>query len=235
MPAARPTVAWGVVVPVKRLDVAKSRLAAYGQAARRELALAFAADVVAAALACDVVAQVLVVTDDAAAAQLLAGLGARVAPDDPDAGLNPALAHGAELLRAVDSGLGVVTVSSDLPALRPEDLAQVLAQVPRGGRAFVADSSGTGTTLLAAAPPSALLPSYGPGSGARHRASGAVELPGPAGLRRDVDTPQDLEEAVGLGIGARTAAVVTGLPAFPAGVHDGRREHRPGQGDPTGG
>jgi 2-phospho-L-lactate guanylyltransferase (CobY/MobA/RfbA family) len=39
-------------VPVKRLDVAKSRLASYGDASRRALALAFCADVVAAALAC---------------------------------------------------------------------------------------------------------------------------------------------------------------------------------------
>ena len=226
MPAARPTPAWGVVVPVKRLDVAKSRLAAYGDAARRELALAFAADVVAAALACDVVAEVLVVTDDAEAAGALAALGARVAPDDPDAGLNPALSHGAELLRATDPGLGVVTVSSDLPALRPQDLAAALAGVPAGGRAFVADSAGTGTTLLAAAPPAALLPSYGPGSSERHRASGAVELTGPPALRRDVDTPDDLEHAVGLGVGRRTAAVAAALPPFTSEVHDVRREHR---------
>ena len=226
MPAARPPAAWGVVVPVKRLDVAKSRLAAYGDAARRDLALAFGADVVAAALACEVVAEVLVVTDDPTAARALAGLGARVAPDDPDAGLNPALSHGADLLRAGDAGLGVVTVSSDLPALRPQDLAAALAGVPDGGRAFVADSAGTGTTLLAAAPPAALLPSYGPGSRARHLASGAVELPGPPALRRDVDTPQDLAHALTLGVGRRTAAVAAALPPLAAGVEDGGREHR---------
>ena len=231
MPPARPTRAWGVVVPVKRLDVAKSRLAAYGQAARRDLALAFAADVVAAALACEVVDEVLVVTDDPSAAQALAALGARVAPDDPDAGLNPALSHGADLLRSRDPHLGVVTVSADLPALRPEDLVSVLADVPHEGRAFVADSAGTGTTLLAAAVPAALLPSYGPGSSERHRASGAVELAGSARLRRDVDTPQDLRDALALGVGRRTASVTAALPAFTSEVHDERREHRRGQDD----
>src|SRR3954454_20963656 len=50
---------WGVVVPVKRLDLAKSRLASYGDVHRQELALAFAADVV---LAAATVARVLVVT-----------------------------------------------------------------------------------------------------------------------------------------------------------------------------
>lgn len=211
MPAPRPVPSWGVVVPVKRLAVAKSRLAAYGEQERRDLALAFAADVVAAALACELVAQVLVVTDDSQAAAALRALGARVAPDDPDAGLNPALEHGAELLRAGHPELGVVTVSSDLPALRPQDLAAVLAAVPPGGRAFVADSAGTGTTLLAAAAPARLGAAYGPGSRARHLASGALELEGPAALRRDVDTPADLQEALALGVGARTAAVASAL------------------------
>jgi 2-phospho-L-lactate guanylyltransferase len=201
-------------VPVKRLAVAKSRLQPYGEAARRELALAFAADVVQAALGCRLVAQVLVVTDDLDASATLAALGARVVPDDPDAGLNPALAHGAELLRAGHPDSDVVTVSSDLPALRPEELEAVLAAVPAGGRAFVADAAGTGTTLLAAAAPAPLGPSYGPGSRARHLASGAVELAGTAGLRRDVDTPADLRDALALGVGARTAAVAAGLPAF---------------------
>lgn len=212
-PPAVPAV-WGLVVPVKRLDVAKSRLGAYGDPVRRALALAFAADVVAAALACPAVVQVLVVTDDPEAAVALAALGARVTPDDPDAGLNPALTHGADLLRAGEPHLGVVTVSADLPALTPQDLAVVLAAVPAGGRAFVADSAGTGTTLLAAAPPARLAPSYGRGSRARHRRSGALELPGSPALRRDVDTPADLRAAIALGVGARTAAAAAGLPSF---------------------
>ena len=205
---------WGVVVPVKHLALAKSRLAAYGEASRRELALAFAVDVVSAALGCAAVREVLVVTDDARAAGVLRAMGARVEPDDPDAGLNPALSHGAELLRADDPRLGVVTLSADLPALSPADLAAALAAVPPGGRAFVADAAGTGTTLLAASAPAELLPSYGPGSRDRHRTSGAVQLPGTAALRRDVDTPADLRDAMALGVGACTAAVATGLPVL---------------------
>lgn len=205
---------WGVVVPVKRLVLAKSRLAEYGEQSRQELALAFACDVVAAALGCPLVVEVLVVTDDLAAAAELTALGASVAPDDPDDGLNPALAHGADLLRARRPGLGVVTVSSDLPSLRPEDLATVLGAVPAGSRAFVADSTGTGTTLLAAAAPAALDPSYGPGSRDRHAASGAQELAGTPALRRDVDTPTDLREALALGVGVRTAAACAALPAL---------------------
>lgn len=198
------------MVPVKRLALAKTRLQSYGDAVRQDLALAFAIDVVAAGLACEVVAQVLVVTDDARAAAALAAVGARVVADSPDAGLNPALTHGAQLLRA-DRDLGVATVSADLPAVRPADLAAALNAVPAGARAFVSDAAGTGTTLLAAPPGVALAPAYGSASRAGHLASGAVELAGAPGLRLDVDTPQDLREALALGVGAATAAVAAGL------------------------
>lgn len=200
-------VSWGVVVPVKRLALAKTRLASYRDDLRQALALAFAADVVDAALGCALVARVLVITDDPRAADMLAAIGARIAPDSPDAGLNPALAHGADLLRAIDDTLGIATLSADLPALRSADLAGTLLQVMAGARAFVADAAGQGTTLLAAGPGAALQPAYGPLSRRAHLASGAVELPGAAGLRQDVDTPADLAIALRLGVGRHTAAL----------------------------
>ena len=51
---------WAVVVPVKRLELAKTRLTQYAGDHRERLASAFAADTVAAALACPAVAGVLV-------------------------------------------------------------------------------------------------------------------------------------------------------------------------------
>jgi 2-phospho-L-lactate/phosphoenolpyruvate guanylyltransferase len=203
---------WGVVVPVKHRDVAKSRLAVLGDEGRRALALAFAEDVVRAAAACPLVARVLVVTDDAGAAAALGAVGADVVPDEPDAGLNPALAHGEALLRAGRRALGVAAVSADLPALRAADLAAVLARVR--SRAVVADAAGSGTTVLAAAPGAALDPRYGVRSLERHLASGAALLDAPPAARRDVDTPGDLREALRLGVGPSTAAVcgALGLP-----------------------
>lgn len=205
------TAAWGAVVPVKLLALAKSRLGAYGDVVRTELAVAFADDVVTAVLPCADVLRVVVVTDDVRAADALRRPGVCVVRDLPGAGLNAALAHGADLLRAAEPGLGVVAIASDLPALRAEDLADALRRVV--GRGFVADTQGVGTTLLAASPGSALLPSYGPASRLRHVASGAVELPAAPGLRRDVDTPDDLRAALLLGVGARTAAVAAGVHA----------------------
>jgi 2-phospho-L-lactate guanylyltransferase len=203
-----PSELWGLVVPVKRLAVAKTRLSSYGDDLRVELALAFAVDVVAAALAAEVVAELVVVTDDERAASVLAVAGARVIGDAPGAGLNPALVHG---LAALGGGLAQAAVSADLPALRPEHLDQTLAAVPPGRRGFVPDHAGVGTTLLAAAAGVPLAPAYGAGSRELHARSGAVELPAADGLRLDVDTPADLATALRLGVGAATAAVVRRL------------------------
>ena len=200
---------WGLVVPVKLLALAKTRLSAYGATARAELALAFASDVLEAALSCPAVEQVVVVTDDVRAAAALARPGCHVVPDLPGAGLNPALEHGAALLRTSRCARPVAALAADLPALRATDLEAALGAVRE--RAFVPDAAGQGTTLLAARGGHALNASYGPGSRVRHLGSGAQELEASAGLRQDVDTPQDLLAALGIGVGARTATVVAAL------------------------
>ena len=208
-------VPWAVLVPVKRLELAKSRLEGYTAEARRQLALAFAADVVSAVLRCASVARVLVVTDDQLAAQTLARLGADITADGSAAGLNGALTRAATLIGSqagpgVD-GLGVAVVQADLPALTSEDLAATLQAVPRGRRAFVCDAEGRGTTMLAASAGCALGAAYGPDSRLRHLASGAVELVGMPALRRDVDSRGHLIEAARLGVGEHTAAALDAL------------------------
>ena len=64
--AGTSTSEWVVVVPVKRLDRAKTRLSTRPAPERRALALAFALDTVRAAITCPGVVGVVVVTDDAA-------------------------------------------------------------------------------------------------------------------------------------------------------------------------
>lgn len=203
---------WSVVVPVKRLARAKTRLQPPDGVAREELALAMALDTVRAVAACAPVTLTLVVTDDPLARDRLAELGAQVVADEPDAGLNAALRHGAAAAAARRPAAGIALLSCDLPALRAEELADALAQAGRHDVAVVADLAGTGTVLLAARTAAALQPAFGAGSLAAHRAAGATQLPVPAsyGLRQDVDTAADLERVRRLGVGPHTRALLTG-------------------------
>jgi 2-phospho-L-lactate guanylyltransferase len=200
---------WSVVVPAKRLAVAKTRLRPLtdgrpdADRTHRELVLALLADTVAAAVACPAVGAVVVVTDDPSAAAVVRDLGARTVADEPDRGLNPALEHGARNA----PGTAVAALSSDLPALRPGELTAALLVAAGSARAFVADAQGTGTTLLTAVG-TGLAPRFGPGSAAAHLAGGATPLAGAwPGLVRDVDTEADLQAALLLGAGPRTTAL----------------------------
>ena len=202
------------MVPVKELPVAKTRLALPDEA-RMALAQAMACDVVRAARACPVVDGVVAVTNDARAAAALGPLGACVVPDFADAGLNPALLDGARTARAWWPRAGVAALASDVPCVLPDELAGALGAAAAYARALVADAAGTGTTLLTARPGVDLDPRYGASSRAAHVVAGAVELAGAwPTLRRDVDTPEDLAEAVALGVGPATAA------ALPSGDHE---------------
>jgi 2-phospho-L-lactate guanylyltransferase len=206
-------ITWSVLIPVKVLGQAKSRLAALAGPRRRELALALACDTVTAVLSCEEAARVIVVTDDQVAAAALAGLGAQVLADEPRDGLNPALRHGAAHAAARWPGSGTAALSADLPALRPAEIGRALRAASAWPSSFVADAAGDGTTLYAAAPGTAFRPAFGLASRARHAASGAAELdlPGVPGLRRDVDTPEDLRGAAALGLGRHTAPLAAEL------------------------
>ncbi|WP_329108287.1 2-phospho-L-lactate guanylyltransferase [Micromonospora sp. NBC_01699] len=200
---------WTVVVPVKRLRAAKSRLrGALPGVTHESLALALALDTVSAALASPAVVEVLVVTDDIAAGRALRALGARITPDPPTGGLNSAFTSGAALVGPV----AVAALTADLPALRSAELTAALAAAAAGPprrRWFAPDAPGTGTVLLAAPAGVPLDPRFGGASAAAHAASGALALTG-AGptLRRDVDTRADLLVAAALGLGRHTAALL---------------------------
>lgn len=214
------TTSWVVLLPLKLLASAKSRLR---RPDRGDLAMAMALDTVSAALAVDpaVVAVVAVVTDDPRArATLQRHAASRSAVDrlalireGDDGGLNPALRQAAALARRRWPDLGIAALSADLAALRPAELSLALRRAPAAGRGLVADAAGTGTVLLTASPGLDLSPSFGPDSQQVHLASGAVDLTAGlgdrvAGLRRDVDTVADLAAASRLGVGPATAAVL---------------------------
>ncbi|HEY1625638.1 MAG TPA: 2-phospho-L-lactate guanylyltransferase [Streptosporangiaceae bacterium] len=205
---------WSVVIPVKVLTQAKSRLARLGGERRAELALAMAADTVTAVLACPAAERVIVITDDQVAGRILGELGADVIPDSPTGGLNAALRHGAAFAREHWPKRGVAALFADLPAVRAADITAALDAARQWPTAFVADSAGDGTTMYTARPGAGFEPSFGLASRARHAASGAIELEldGIDGLRRDVDTPEDLQQAAAMGLGVHTAGLLRCAP-----------------------
>lgn len=206
-----------LLVPVKPLHLAKSRLRGGrdgADPAHHRLALAMTRDTVLAALAAGHVRRLVAVCSDPTATEALRADGVEVVPDVPAAGLNPALRYGAALLRADDATAAVGALQADLPALDPAQLdaalAAFLASFLAGGTAaFCPDRGGTGTTLLLAAPGTALDPRFGPGSAAAHAAAGAHRPHGPwPTLRCDVDTEADLAAAAALGLGRHTTAAM---------------------------
>lgn len=206
---------WSIVVPVKRPEYAKTRLSDAVGELRPTMARAFAADTVTAALACPSVVQVVVVTDDAPAGDAAREQGAVVVPDSPDAGLNAALSHGAQEARVRRPDAGVAAIAADLPALRSAELTRVLDAATAHPESFLADAAGVGTTLYAVAPGAEFAPRFGGRSRATHRSSGAteLELDDVSSVRRDIDTPIDLWDAMRLGLGAHTESVIVHLDA----------------------
>lgn len=200
---------WCLVVPVKRLHLAKTRLTGDSDG-RVALALAFAADTVSAALQAPEVAAVVVVTDDAVAADALRHLGAEVIADAPDAGLNPALRHGAAYAALRHPSCGIGALSADLPALRPDELGRALQRALAHGIAVVPDVAGTGTTAYLVALGGEFAPEFGADSLRAHAEAGAAVLADDdlVSVRRDVDTPTDLDDAVVLGLGPHTTAAL---------------------------
>ncbi|HEX5561091.1 MAG TPA: 2-phospho-L-lactate guanylyltransferase [Nocardioidaceae bacterium] len=199
---------YAVLVPVKRPSIAKSRLAGVGDDPRRELAAAFAEDTVTAVLSCARVDRVLVVTDDHVLAARLARVGAEVIPDGAG-DLNGTLRQAAAEMHRRAPGLRLAAVCADLPALRPGDLAAALDAADPSRMSFVPDRQRAGTTAVIAPRLDAFRPFFGRGSRRRHLQAGALEVDAvdvPT-LRLDVDDPGDLADALGLGVGPRTAMV----------------------------
>ncbi|RJO74963.1 2-phospho-L-lactate guanylyltransferase [Nocardia panacis] len=215
------------VIAVKSLDRAKTRLAdRLRPPDRARLVLAMLADTVTAAVAVPQLVSVTVVTPDAQVAALARELGAVPHPEPPRSqdSLNAALRAGAVAVRHRHGPSELLALQADLPALRPAELADMLAAAPAARRALTVDHAGTGTAaLLVRDPAAALDPRFGPDSARRHLAAGAVDLGGDwPGLRLDVDTAEDLDLAVELGAGAATGAVLRDI-GWPVRVPEPER------------
>jgi 2-phospho-L-lactate/phosphoenolpyruvate guanylyltransferase len=212
------------VLPVKRFDAAKQRLADGVTAEdRRALASAMVADVLDALAAVRALEAIVVVTAEPVATRLAGDLGIAVVDDPDQAGQSAAAAHGvaATLAQGAERAL---LVPGDCPALDPAEVETLLAREDQV--VIVPDRHGKGTNALLLAPPDLLGPAFGPGSFERHRelalrAGATPAVATPPSLTLDVDTPGDLAAlraalARRPGGAARTRALLAGLGSHPA-------------------
>ncbi|MEN9938969.1 MAG: hypothetical protein RLZZ387_5548 [Chloroflexota bacterium] len=185
-----------VLIPVKPLHAAKSRLApAIGPAERRALALAMLGDVLAAAIASPLTAAVTVVSSDPAVLHLAQAAAADALPDYA-ADLNGALAQAAREL-TLRGARALLVLPGDLPLLTPADVELLAASLTCAPSAALAPSRDGGTNALLVSPPEALPFLFGRGSLARHLAAAvalgvAARIVRSPGLELDVDQPADL-------------------------------------------
>jgi 2-phospho-L-lactate/phosphoenolpyruvate guanylyltransferase len=200
-----------LIIAVKRLTAAKTRLAPVFSARTREnVVLAMLVDTLGAAARVGSLRSISVITPDEAAAAAAIELGADVLADPTPEGHSDPLNNAITAAERAIAGSfsNIVVLQGDLPALQTQELSEAIAAARHHRRSFVADRLGTGTSALFAFG-AGLDPQFGPDSSARHRRSGAIELTGAwPGLRCDVDTPADLAVARRLGVGAATARAV---------------------------
>ena len=107
---------WTVVIPVKRLDAAKTRLGSPGDPRRPELALAFALDVIEACRRASSIGAVIVVTDDEEV--IAEAPGVMVCAEPNGGGLNAAIRAGAVDIApsSMASASSAASMSSSVPA-----------------------------------------------------------------------------------------------------------------------
>jgi 2-phospho-L-lactate guanylyltransferase len=196
-PALRRT---AVVVPVRALEGAKSRLGAVLDAEeRRELVALLLRRTVEAACAAAGVDLVAVVSPDPDALELAVDAGAEPILQR-SSGLNPGITEARTVLDGRIDRL--LVLPADLPGITPQDIATLLAAADAAairGRPVVAlatDRHGRGTNALLLDPPGVIEPSFGGDSREAHAglaaAAGAAYVEAGGLLELDVDTPDDL-------------------------------------------
>jgi 2-phospho-L-lactate guanylyltransferase len=197
----KPTQIW-VVVPIKPLAEAKSRLAPLLDAgARRELVLDLLRHTLEVLAAVEGLAGVLVVSSDPVVIDTARLYGVDVLRESASPGLNASLTRAVRYLRARDVE-ALLVLPGDLPRLCPGNVTALVDACPAAPGLVVApDNAERGTNALLLNPLDLIPFSFGPNSFARHRAlartSGAtVCVVRDPGLAFDLDRPEDLARGI---------------------------------------
>jgi 2-phospho-L-lactate guanylyltransferase len=186
-----------LVVPIKAFTSAKTRLSARYDADQRAcLAQASAQRVLRAVADCQAIGHRIAVVESSDAARMALRHGFEVLQRTDIYGQSAAV--GAGFHRAIERGATcVLTVSADVPLVRPEDIEAMLKPKPPV-LVMVSDREGLGTNALRLDPAIDMRLHFGPGSLELHRRE-AAELKLPVKVidnprvRIDIDEPADID------------------------------------------
>lgn len=182
-----------LLLPVKALDKAKSRLR-LDDAARRTVARLLFENTLDVALECLDPGQVFVVTSDGWVREVAAHRDV-AALDDTSGELNASVDRGLRSLGRRFPCAPLAVLVTDLPMLTPSVLRSALTDAgtsacPR----HVVDHRGTGTTFISVPPRMTFRMQFGPDSARRFRDAGSEAMPfAPREISHDLDFRADLE------------------------------------------
>ena len=190
------------IVPAKELRQAKRRLATLlGDEERRELSLCMLRDVTTALASARRVDRTVVVSPDATVLSVAEETGCEPAREPaPTGGLNASLNRIMQS-RSLALASTVLVLPTDLPAVLPDEIDDVLEALPAERGVVICPSQSGGTNAIAVRPPQALPFCFGDASFDAHRREAAsrklptrvMELPS---LTLDIDDPQDIADLV---------------------------------------
>ena len=185
-----------VIVPVKELDGAKSRLSPIlADEERREFCLRMLEDVLEAVKPLKQVHQTIVTSRDPTVLQVAKDFDA-VPLKDRQAGLNQAVSEAISWCARRGAGCALI-LPADIPLVRPTDLGRMI-YLGRNVQMVVSPSrDGRGTNALLLTPPNVCPTCYGPRSFQRHmeealRRERSLRVLKSPRIGLDIDTVEDL-------------------------------------------
>ena len=191
-----------VIIPIKILDKAKSRLSKYlPDEKRKQFCLAMFKDVIKTVRARDKVKEVVVVSNDPMVTQLVERFGAVLLPDKTH-GLNCTISNTVNWC-VKNGATSVLVLPADIPLIKVEDLDEIYSLAERASMTITPSRDGRGTNALLLKPPKISPTFYGPLSFQKH-----IQEAAKLGLKflcytspriaLDIDTINDLKYFVSL-------------------------------------
>ena len=212
------------IVPIKRFDQAKQRLASVLSAPERKaLMLAMARDVLSALSRCQRLSGILLVSRAQEAGALAEAFGLRQFAESAAAKLPDALNEARDHAVANLGARSIFIVHADAPLIDPAETDRIIAA--HRGVTLLPDSMRIGTNGLICTPPDAIPfvfdgKSFNAHADHARQAGFGLQVVDGSGLALDIDTPADLAQLLRQGPSSQTGAYLrnSGIAERLAGV-----------------